>query len=48
MSATLERRNARRWLAWCDEHQDGYQGGKPTATKWAEKHNAEHHAEAAA
>lgn len=35
----------RRFLAWCEECQDGYQGGKPTVTKWAAKHNSARHPE---
>jgi hypothetical protein len=37
---------ARRYRAWCDQHQDGYQGGKVAANKWAAKHNAAEHPEA--
>lgn len=43
MAATVERRNPRRYLAWCTECGDGYQGGKPTAQKWADRHNSERH-----
>ena len=45
MSAEVEKRpNVRRWRAWCNQHQDGYQAGtKKTAQKWADKHNAEEH-----
>jgi len=37
----------RRHRAWCDMHEDGYQGGKTGATSWANKHNAAEHPEAA-
>ncbi|QGZ17163.1 hypothetical protein HYQ19_gp064 [Arthrobacter phage DrYang] len=35
----------RRWRAYCETHQDGWNGTKRTAEKWAAKHNAEHHKE---
>lgn len=42
MSATLLHISIRptRWRAWCEECQDGYQGGKKAAEKWAAKHNS--------
>ena len=43
MAAKIERRNPRRFLAWCEDCQDGYQGGKVTAEKWARNHNADRH-----
>lgn len=35
----------RKFRTWCEECQDGYQGGKPTVTRWAHRHNAERHQE---
>jgi len=44
MTATLEKLTVpRRWRAWCEPCQDGYQGAKPTAKKWADTHNLHHH-----
>jgi len=46
MSAQITKTSvARRFLAWCEECQDGYRGGKPTVTKWADRHNANRHQE---
>lgn len=46
MTATVEPTSiARRFRAWCEVHQDGWNGTKKTAQKWADKHNAEHHPE---
>ena len=28
------------YLAWCEACHDGYQGGKVTAGRWAQKHDA--------
>lgn len=33
----------RRHRAWCEGCQDGWNGTKRTADKWAAKHNEEHH-----
>ena len=38
----------RKFRAWCEDCQDGYQGGKPTVQKWADRHNAERHPEGVA
>lgn len=46
MTAELTKNSQGRWLAWCEYHQDGYQGGKATAAKWATKHNYYHHEDA--
>lgn len=35
----------RRFRGWCDECQDGVQGVKQTAIKWAAVHNEEFHRE---
>lgn len=44
MSAEITRTSVpRRLRAWCEECQDGYQGGKPTVAKWADRHNRERH-----
>ena len=43
MVAEVQKRNPRRYLAWCEACQDGYQGGKATAAKWAANHNAARH-----
>lgn len=45
MGATVERLSVpRRYRAWCEQHQDGYQGGKAAAEKWAAAHNKTRHA----
>jgi hypothetical protein len=28
-----------KWLAWCEPCQDGYQGGKVAANRWAANHD---------
>ncbi|QEQ94171.1 hypothetical protein SEA_MORDRED_65 [Arthrobacter phage Mordred] len=35
----------RRHRAWCEGCQDGWNGSKRTADKWAKEHNEEHHVE---
>lgn len=35
----------RRFRAWCEECQDGYQGGKIAASNWAYLHNENRHQE---
>ena len=40
---TVSKNSQGRWIAWCEYHQDGYQGTKRTADKWAGKHDAEFH-----
>jgi len=32
-----------RYMAWCEECQDGTQGGKVAITNWAYLHNVNHH-----
>lgn len=44
-SFTVSGVKARRYRAWCVQHQDGYQGGKVAANNWAIKHNAAEHPE---
>lgn len=46
-SFTVTGTKTRRYRAWCDQHQDGYQGGKVAANNWANKHNDAEHPEAA-
>lgn len=44
MSVEVEKTTVpQRFRAWCHECQDGYQGGKPTVIKWANKHDKENH-----
>lgn len=45
MATTVRRVSVKppRWRAFCDTHQDGYQGGRPTAIKWADNHVKEEH-----
>lgn len=46
MSATITKTSVpRKYRAWCHDCQDGWQGGKPTVTKWADKHNTDRHQE---
>ncbi len=40
-AVTITKNSAGKWRAWCESCQDGYQGGKITATKWATKHEEE-------
>lgn len=46
MSAEIEKLPVpRRYRAWCEACQDGYQGGKQTVIRWVKDHNASKHGE---
>jgi hypothetical protein len=46
MSAEITKLSVpRKYRAWCEECQDGYQGGKQAVTKWTDHHNAQRHEE---
>lgn len=34
---------AKRFRGWCETHQDGWNGTRPTAEKWVKEHNELHH-----
>jgi len=44
MSASIERLSiSRKFRGWCEECQDGYQGGKIAVNNWVYLHNENHH-----
>ncbi|AYD81559.1 hypothetical protein HYP71_gp065 [Arthrobacter phage KBurrousTX] len=47
VKAEVEKTTVRnRYRAYCEAHQDGWNGTKRTAEKWATEHNNEHHKDA--
>lgn len=39
MKTEVKQNTQGRYLAWCEPCQDGYQGTKRTAQKWADAHD---------